>query len=238
MGKGLIYLPAAGPISAGSSFLLFYLPTSCPDDKLKAMQYGLHPLETSNLLPFLGEVYLHPDFFSPKEADFYFKLLQEGLVWQQEPIWMFGKQILQPRLTALYGDPKVPYGYSGISMHALPFTKELEIIKQRLEDFTQHEFTHVLCNYYRDGQDSMGWHRDNEAILGQNPKIASLTFGASRSFQMRPYTEKEPKLNFELSHGSLLLMAGSSQHHWEHQLPKMKKVQETRINLTFRKLMG
>lgn len=202
------------------------------------MQYGLLPLETSNLLPFLGEVYLHPDFFSPKEADLYFKLLQEELMWQQQPIWMFGKQILQPRLTALYGDPKVPYGYSGISMQALPFTKELEIIKQRLEDFTQHAFTHVLCNYYRDGQDSMGWHRDNELVLGQNPKIASLTFGACRSFQMRPYIEKEPKLNFELSHGSLLLMAGSSQHHWEHQLPKTKKVQETRINLTFRKLLG
>ena len=202
------------------------------------MQYALLPFETSNLLPFLGEVYFHPIFFSLEEADHYFKLLQEGLVWQQEPIWMFGKQILQPRLTALYGDPKVPYGYSGIAMQAQPFTKELEIIKQRLQDFTQHEFTHVLCNYYRDGQDSMGWHRDNEAVLGQNPKIASLTFGASRSFQMRPYTAKEPKIDLELSHGSLLLMEGASQHHWEHQLPKTKKVQQPRINLTFRKLLG
>ena len=151
---------------------------------------------------------------------------------------MFGKQILQPRLTALYGDPKVLYGYSGIAMQAKPFTKELETIKQRLQDFTQHEFTHVLCNYYRDGQDSMGWHRDNEAVLGQNPKIASLTFGASRSFQLRPYNEKVPKINLELSHGSLLLMEGASQHHWEHQLPKTKKVQQPRINLTFRKLLG
>lgn len=202
------------------------------------MQYALLPLETGNLLPFLGEVYFHPDFFSLEEADLYFKLLQEGLVWQQEPIWIFGKQILQPRLTALYGDPKVPYGYSGIAMQAQLFTKELETIKQRLQDFTQHEFTHVLCNYYRDGQDSMGWHRDNEAVLGRNPKIASLTFGASRSFQLRPYTEKEPKINLELSHGSLLLMEGASQHHWEHQLPKTKKVNQPRINLTFRKLLG
>jgi alkylated DNA repair dioxygenase AlkB len=202
------------------------------------MQFALIPLETTNLLPFQGEVYFYPDFFSLEEADLYFKLLQEELVWQQEPIWMFGKQVLQPRLTALYGDPKVSYGYSGISMQSLPFTKELETIKQRLQDYTQHEFTHVLCNYYRDGQDSMGWHRDNEPVLGQNPKIASLTFGASRSFQMRPYTEKEPKLKIELSHGSLLLMQGESQHHWEHQLPKTKKVIQPRINLTFRRLLG
>jgi alkylated DNA repair dioxygenase AlkB len=196
------------------------------------MQYALLPLKTSNLLPFLGEVYFYPDFFSSEDAGLFFKLLQEGLVWKQEPIWMFGKQILQPRLTALYGDPKVLYGYSGIAMQAKPFTKELETIKQRLQDFTQHEFTHVLCNYYRDGQDSMGWHRDNEAVLGQNPKIASLTF------QLRPYNEKVPKINLELSHGSLLLMEGASQHHWEHQLPKTKKVQQPRINLTFRKLLG
>ena len=202
------------------------------------MQYALLPFKTSNLLPFLGEVYFYPDFFSLEEAGLFFKLLQEGLDWKQEPIWMFGKQILQPRLTALYGDPKVPYGYSGIAMQAKPFTKELETIKQRLQDFTQHDFTHVLCNYYRDGQDSMGWHRDNEAVLGQNPKIASLTFGASRSFQLRPYNEKVPKINLELSHGSLLLMEGASQHHWEHQLPKTKKVQQPRINLTFRKLLG
>lgn len=202
------------------------------------MQYALLPFETNNLLPFLGEVYFYSDFFSLEEADLYFKLLQEELVWQQEAIWMFGKKVLQPRLTALYGDPKVHYGYSGISMQPLPFTKILETIKQRLQDYTQHEFTHVLCNYYRDGQDSMGWHRDNETVLGQNPKIASLTFGASRSFQMRPYTEKEPKLKLELSHGSLLLMEGASQHHWEHQLPKTKKVQQPRINLTFRKLLG
>ena len=202
------------------------------------MQFALIPLETTNLLPFQGEVYFYPDFFSLEEADLYFKLLQEELVWQQEPIWMFGKQILQPRLTALYGDLKVRYGYSGIAMEALPFTEVLEKIKNRLQEFTNQEFTHVLCNFYRDGQDSMGWHRDNEPVLGRNPTIASLTFGATRSFQLRPYGKKEPKLNLELSHGSLLLMGGESQHFWEHQLPKTKKVLAPRINLTFRKLMG
>ena len=202
------------------------------------MQYSLLPQESSNLLPFQGEVTFHPDFFSMKEADGFFLELQDRLAWQQEPIWMFGKQVLQPRLTALYGDPKVPYGYSGIAMEASPFTEELELIKNRLQAFTQQEFTHVLCNYYRDGQDSMGWHRDNEPVLGKNPTIASLTFGATRSFQLRPYGKKEPKLSLELSHGSLLLMGGESQHFWEHQLPKTKKVLAPRINLTFRKLIG
>ncbi len=124
------------------------------------------------------------------------------------------------------------------AMEALPFTEALEQIKDRLQVFTQQEFTHVLCNFYRDGQDSMGWHRDNEPVLGKNPTIASLTFGATRSFQLRPYGKKEPKLNLELSHGSLLLMGGESQHFWEHQLPKTKKVLAPRINLTFRKLIG
>lgn len=202
------------------------------------MQYSLLPQESRNLLPFQGEVTFHPNFFSMKEADEFFLVLQDRLAWQQEPIWMFGKQVLQPRLTALYGDPKVPYGYSGIAMEASPFTEELELIKNRLQAFTQQEFTHVLCNYYRDGQDSMGWHRDNEPVLGKNPTIASLTFGATRSFQLRPYGKKEPKLSLELSHGSLLLMGGESQHFWEHQLPKTKKVLAPRINLTFRKLFG
>jgi len=202
------------------------------------MQYSLLPQDFSNLLPFQGEVTFHPDFFTLAEADEFFNSLQEGLAWQQEPIWMFGKQILQPRLTAFYGDPKVRYGYSGIAMEALPFTEVLEKIKVRLQEFTNQEFTHVLCNFYRDGQDSMGWHRDNEPVLGRNPTIASLTFGATRSFQLRPYGKKEPKLSLELSHGSLLLMGGESQHFWEHQLPKTKKVLAPRINLTFRKLMG
>jgi alkylated DNA repair dioxygenase AlkB len=202
------------------------------------MQYSLLTQDSSNLLPFQGEVTFHPDFFALAEADGFFNSLQEGLAWQQEPIWMFGKQILQPRLTALYGDPKVRYGYSGIAMEALPFTEVLEKIKNRLQEFTNQEFTHVLCNFYRDGQDSMGWHRDNEPVLGRNPTIASLTFGATRSFQLRPYGKKEPKLNLELSHGSLLLMGGESQHFWEHQLPKTKKVLAPRINLTFRKLIG
>jgi len=202
------------------------------------MQYSLLSAETNNLLPFQGEVTFYPNFYSKEDSFHNLKVLQEYLEWRQEPIRMFGKWIVQPRLTALYGDPNVSYGYSGIEMEALPFTKELEQIKNHIQDFTKHEFTHVLCNYYRNGQDSMGWHRDNEDVLGKDPTIASLTFGASRIFQLRPYGKKEPKLNIELSDGSLLLMGGESQHYWEHQIPKTKKVLAPRINLTFRKLIG
>jgi alkylated DNA repair dioxygenase AlkB len=191
-----------------------------------------------NLLPFHGEVFFYPHFFSAQEADFLFEILQKDLSWRQDSIWMFGKQVLQPRLTALYGDPSVPYRYSGLEMHALPFSKELEEIKRRIEDYSRFDFTHVLCNFYRDGADSMGWHRDNEPVLGKNPTIASVTLGASRTFQLRPYVEKSPKISMDLTHGSLLLMSGESQHHWEHQVPKTKKVNRPRINLTFRKLFA
>ena len=200
------------------------------------MQQSLFDSSSTNLLPFHGESFLFPEFFSREEADVFFTTLKGDLNWKQEPIWMFGKQVMQPRLTALYGDPTVPYGYSGIQMLPLAFTPALAAIHDRLQQFTQNNFTHVLCNYYRDGNDSMGWHRDNEPVLGKNPTIASLTFGATRSFQMRDYATKSTKIDLALSHGSLLLMSGESQHFWEHQLPKTKKTEAPRINLTFRKL--
>ena len=170
-------------------------------------------------------------------ADFYFQLLQAKLEWRQEPIKIFGKMVMQPRLTALYGDPDRPYGYSGIQMQPVAWTEELLEIKDSIEKFSGEDFTHVLCNYYRDGQDSMGWHRDNEAVLGKNPSIASVTFGATRSFQIRNYQSKSHKIDIPLTHGSLLMMTGESQHHWEHQVPKTKKALGPRINLTFRKLL-
>lgn len=201
------------------------------------MQSSLFSRPSENLLPFQGEMLLFPDFFPQELADFYLGKLQSDLEWRQEPIWMFGKKVMQPRLTALYGDPAMPYGYSGIQMTPLSFTPELAEIHRKIQDFAQCEFTHVLCNYYRDGNDSMGWHRDNERVLGENPTIASVTFGAKRAFQTRPYTGKKPKIDIYLTHGSLLLMKGESQQYWEHQLPKTSKTNQPRINLTFRKLM-
>lgn len=201
------------------------------------MQQSIFAPDNSNLLPFQGETYFYPDFFSKEHSDQYQKRLTTNLAWKHEPIRMFGKMVMQPRLTALYGEEGRPYGYSGISMTPHVWTAELKEMKDKLQEFTGVEFTHVLCNLYRDGQDSMGWHRDNEAVLGRNPSIASVTFGVTRIFQVRHYETKGHKIDIPLSHGSLLMMSGESQHNWEHQIPKTKKVLGPRINLTFRKLL-
>jgi alkylated DNA repair dioxygenase AlkB len=189
------------------------------------------------LLPFQGETILYPHFFPGERADFFLEKLKDSLIWNQEPIRIFGKLVMQPRLTALYGEPGRPYGYSGIQMEPNAWTSELLEMKAAIERFTDDRFTHVLCNYYRDGNDSIGWHRDNEAVLGKNPSIASVSLGATRIFQVRHHESKMHKIDIPLSHGSLLMMTGASQHHWEHQIPKTKRVLAPRINLTFRKLI-
>lgn len=200
------------------------------------MQQNLFLSNQKNLLPYQGEVVFYDDFLGRQEADLFFKLLQDHVPWKQEPIWMFGKKVMQPRLTALFGDPEVKYSYSGIEMKALNWNEPLLQIRERLKAQVPIEFTHVLLNYYRDGKDSMGWHRDNESSLGKNPYIASVSLGETRTFQIRNKETKSHKIDISLTHGSLLIMAGESQHYWEHQIPKTKKILGPRINLTFRKL--
>ncbi|WP_194774618.1 alpha-ketoglutarate-dependent dioxygenase AlkB family protein [Pararhodonellum marinum] len=187
-----------------------------------------------NLLPYEGEAYYFPDFFDPEKSQYFFQNLKENIHWKQEPIKIFGKEVLQPRLTALYGNPEIPYSYSGIRMQAQPFNEALNNIKNRIEQVAKVDFTHVLLNYYRHGQDSMGWHRDNEKELGPNPVIGSISFGAKRKFHFRHYRDKRTKVTLDLQHGSFLLMAGATQHHWEHQVPKTRQKLGERINLTFR----
>ncbi|KPQ19090.1 MAG: Alkylated DNA repair protein [Algoriphagus marincola HL-49] len=198
------------------------------------MMANLFPLDTKNLLPHSGEVLYVDSLFELKKADKYFKILRDDISWKQEAIWMFGKKVMQPRLTALYGDEGISYSYSGITMEPIPWSKTLLEIKGKVEELAEARFSHVLLNFYRDGQDSMGWHRDNEASLGPEPVIASVSFGVPRRFQFRNYVDKKEKLQIELGHGSLLLMKGTCQDHWEHQIPKSKKVSGERINLTFR----
>lgn len=200
------------------------------------MEWSNKNFPCKNLLPYGGEVYYMPNCFSKGQADELFLELKQTLSWKHEPIRIFGKMIMQPRLTALYGDPNQEYGYSGISIQPEPWTGSLLKVKENIEEYSKESFTHVLCNLYRDGQDSMGWHRDNEPILGPEPCIASVTLGAPRVFQLRNYRTKKDKIDLLLQHGSLLLMKGQSQHVWEHQVPKTKKIDTPRINLTFRHL--
>lgn len=192
--------------------------------------YGDHV----NLLPIPGEALFLPAFYTEEESDEYFEELLKGVSWKQEPITIFGKTVLQPRFTAFYGDTGVSYSYSGITMNASPWTAVLEKIKTKIEQKYDAKFNACLLNYYRDGTDSMGWHRDNEKNLGKYPLIASVSFGAHRIFQFRRYVEKIPIISVDLSHGSVLIMKGETQHYWEHRLPKTVKVSEPRINLTFR----
>ncbi|MCK7559494.1 alpha-ketoglutarate-dependent dioxygenase AlkB [Chitinophaga sedimenti] len=194
-------------------------------------------MEKLNLLPFQGEAYLFPQCFSRPESNDYFIRLQQETQWKQEPIKIFGKEVMQPRLTAWYGDTDKSYTYSGITMQPQAWNPVLTAIKSTIEKVAEAQFTSALLNYYRDGQDSMGWHRDNEKQLGVNPVIASVSFGAPRIFKLRHYEKKTPVINIELTHGSLLLMTGATQHYWEHALPKTARVKEGRINLTFRKII-
>ncbi|MFN3755636.1 MAG: alpha-ketoglutarate-dependent dioxygenase AlkB family protein [Flavobacterium sp.] len=181
-----------------------------------------------------AEIIYYQHFYEDSIAKDIFETLLNETPWRQDPIKVFGKTYPQPRLTALYGDQNLKYGYSGIKMSPLPWTKTLWDIKEKIETLTPVKFTTVLLNLYRDGKDSNGWHADNEKELGLNPCIASLSLGQSRVFRLKHNTIKDEKLNIELQHGSLLLMGGTTQHFWKHQIAKTAQPMKPRINLTFR----
>ncbi len=174
------------------------------------------------------------DFITQEKANIFFERFKKTIPWQQDDIKVFGKIYAQPRLTALFAGNKNSYSYSNITMHPHEFTPELLEIKKKLENKIDVSFTSCLLNLYRDGQDSNGWHADNEKELGTNPVIASITLGQERYFHLKHRTKKELKHKLLLEHGSLLLMKGATQHHWLHQIPKTKKLIKERINLTFR----
>lgn len=182
-----------------------------------------------------AEVYHWPDFFTAEQSDMYLQELISTVAWRQEQIKIFGKQILLPRLTAWYGDSGKSYSYSGIQNHPEPWTTTLLEIKRRVEIPAKAVFNSVLLNYYRHNQDSMGWHADDEPELGSNPVIASVSLGQARRFDFRQRINKNlPKVFVLLTHGSLLLMQGTTQHFWQHQVPKVSTQSGVRLNLTFR----
>ena len=181
-----------------------------------------------------AEIIYYPNFMDTMEADAIFSDLKNTIPWQQDEIRVFGKIHQQPRLTALYGNKDKTYSYSNIKMSPNPWIPILEKIKLEIEKVCPTEFTTVLLNYYRDGKDSNGWHADDEKELGENPIIASMSFGATRSFQLKHNSNIVIKKNILLEHGSLLIMKGTTQHYWKHQIPKTAKLIGPRINLTFR----
>lgn len=181
-----------------------------------------------------AEVYLLPDFLPPPAADGLLLALTQKVTWHQRKINMFGRQIDQPRLSAWYADAGKSYTYSGLTWHPEPWLPELTNLRLKLEKVTGAAFNSVLLNLYRHGQDSMGWHADDEPELGANPIIASISLGAERFFSFRHRHQKDQKLKLNLTAGSLLLMAGQTQQHWQHQVAKTTQNLLPRVNLTFR----
>ena len=193
--------------------------------------FSLDPIHLN--LPDATFIY-YPNFLNQEKADLYFEKLLQETPWQQDDITIFGKKIAQPRLTALYGNLGKPYSYSGITMHPIPWSPLVWLLKEEVETIAQHSFTSVLLNLYRNEKDSNGWHADNEKELGQDPIIASLSLGETRKFQIKHTTNKNIKCDILLEHGSLLLMKEGAQVHYKHQLPKATQPKNARINLTFR----
>jgi alkylated DNA repair dioxygenase AlkB len=184
-----------------------------------------------------GDVTYHPQCLTIAEADRLFEAVNRTTTWHQEMIWMYGREVPVPRLTAWVGDPGKTYTYSNIALQPAPWTGAILEIKERVELTAATRFNSVLLNLYRNGSDSVAWHSDDEPELGRSPVIASVSLGATRRFQLRQRSNVAERCELNLQHGSLLLMLGDTQHVWEHQVPKTAKAVGPRINLTFRTII-
>ena len=175
--------------------------------------------------------------FGAAEADGYFAQLLAATPWRQDEIQVHGRTIPLPRLQAWYADGDKPLRYSGMTIAALAWTRELQTLRDRVTTLTGVRFDGVLVNCYRDGNDSVGWHSDDEPEFGPDPVIASVSFGATREFQLKHRFDRTlPTVRLDLEHGSVLLMGVGTQRFWRHQLPKRRRIDAARLNLTFRQL--
>lgn len=184
-----------------------------------------------------AEVEYFPHFLPLEIANSYFSVLKNSIVWQSRKIKIFGRFVDQPRLMAWHGDENKKYKYSGTVFDPQPWTQDLLDIKNKIESVCDLSFNSVLLNLYRNGQDSMGWHSDDEKELGRDPIIASLSLGQERRFIFRDKKDHENKRELVLKHGSLLIMSGKTQEYYHHSVPKQLKINEPRINLTFRRIL-
>lgn len=180
-----------------------------------------------------AEVLYNVGFLAPAEADQAFRAMG-SLPFAQQRVRVFGREHATPRLTAWFAPPGVSYAYSGIAMTPHPFPPFLEILRQAVEAATALPFNSALANCYRNGQDKIGWHSDDEPELGDEIHVASLSLGAVRTFRFRAKKDHRRAFSQELGHGSLLLMRHPAQRHWEHCLPARANVSGARMNLTFR----
>ena len=182
-----------------------------------------------------ADIEYQPAFLSRQAADSLYQHLLNETSWRQERITLYGKNHAVPRLSCWMADGGLDYSYSNMTMHPVSWSPQMLALKNELKQKTNHSFNSLLLNYYRDGQDSNGWHSDDEPELGSDPIIASITLGGVRDFQLKHKRDKRLKHSIKLAHGSLLIMSGRSQACWQHQIPK-RAFAEPRINLTFRTL--
>jgi alkylated DNA repair dioxygenase AlkB len=178
------------------------------------------------------ELMLYDNFFSKESSDQYYKILHEQTPWQEYQMEIYEKTVTAPRMISWYEDKTNP----GADQNRQNWTPELSAIRKRVEEETEISFNSVLLNLYRDGNDGVAWHSDREGNLGKNPSIASVTFGETRMFRLRHKFKKDLQVEIPLHHGSLLLMAGTTNTFWQHQVPKTARKVLPRINLTFRQV--
>ncbi len=190
-----------------------------------------------------GDVQLRTAVLAAADADTVFTQLMNELAWRQDQIMIHGRVLSIPRLQAWYGEPHCIYTYSGTTLAPKPMPPLLQGLASLSARISGAAFNCVLCNLYRDGEDSMGWHADNEPELGPEPAIASWSFGAIRRFHMKPISRAgqssellpaDHRIRLDLPHNSLLIMRGSTQQNWQHRISKSRRVDTARINLTFR----
>lgn len=197
------------------------------------------PPPSNGGLPALAgaDLRLLPSWLPTPQADALFAELMREVRWEVHRIRMFGREVDSPRLSCWIGDPQASYRYSGTRFEPYPWLPVLHDLRMRLRQETGIAFNSVLLNRYRSGQDAMGWHSDDEAELGTAPVIVSLSLGAPRRFLLKHRKDPAQRLALELPHGSLLLMAGETQRHYRHALPRTARAVGERINLTFRHIL-
>ena len=192
---------------------------------------------TTNLLPYDGVVNYYGKVLKQQEAQYYLDRLLNTIEWKNDEAIIFGKHIITKRKAAWYGDADYSYTYSNTTKQALTWTKELLELKKIAEEITGTTFNSCLLNLYHNGDEGMAWHSDDEKSLGKNTAIASFSFGAERKFSLKHKKTKQA-ISILLENGSLLLMKDATQTNWLHCLPKSKKVNQPRVNLTFRTIVG
>jgi len=191
------------------------------------------PEPVINLLPYDGTVQYYGRILSAQKGLLYFEKLLSTIAWKNDEAKIFGKHFITKRKAAWYGDNDFSYTYSNTTKHALPWTKELLELKMLAEKISGQIYNSCLLNLYHNGDEGMAWHSDNEKSLELNTAIASMSFGAERKFMLKHKLSKQG-VSVLLESGSLLVMKDTTQTHWLHCLPKTKKVNKPRINLTFR----